>query len=276
MSVTGVVRGTLVAAGLLLSPSLVTPLAAAAEPVRVGGTGMALAAMRHLGDSLRAVRPDIVVEVLPSLGTSGALRALQEGAIDVAVTGRRLKAEERAKGFVETLCLRTPLLFASSHPAPGGIRAVDLPRLYSDPGPVWPDGRPLKILMRSRAGSENGYLLAFMPAMGVALEKAYGRPGVPVATTDQDNAELAQRTDGSFAVITLLQLRAEKLDLRVVALDGIQPEPGAVADTYPLWVSVCTVVKGESPPHPVAALLAHLRSETGLRLVGTMGAVPAE
>lgn len=156
MIVTGTVRGAFVAVGLLLSASLVAPSAGVAETVRVGGTGMALAAMRHLGDSLRAVEPDVVVEVLPSLGTPGALRALDEGAIHVAVTGRRLKAEERTRGFVETLCLRTPLLFASSHPAPGGIRATDLPRLYSDPGPVWPDGRPLKVLMRSRAGSENG------------------------------------------------------------------------------------------------------------------------
>src|SRR4051812_2150580 len=66
--------------------------------VSIGGTGMALAAMQQVGESLTAADPSMRVEMLPSLGTPGGLRALAERAIDIAVIGRSLNAEERARG----------------------------------------------------------------------------------------------------------------------------------------------------------------------------------
>lgn len=251
-------------------------MAASDAPVRIGGTGMALAALREIGNALTATEPGATVEVLPSLGTAGGLRALQEHAVDVAVTGRRLTDAERAKGFVEAFCLRTPLAFVSAHPAPPGLRRADLPRLFGDPSPQWADGKPLNVIMRSRAGSENGYLVAFEPEMAAALDAAYARTGVPVATTDQENADLAQRIDGSLAVMSLLQLRAEKLDLRPVALDGVEPRAGTLEDkSYPLWVAVCAVVTGEPRPE-TARLLSYLRSPAGLGVLRAHGAIPVE
>lgn len=267
-------RGLFIAA--LALASWVAPAAAAADVVRIGGTGMALAAMREIGDTFTATAPGVTVEVLPSLGTPGGLRALQERAIDIAVTGRRLKPDERAKGFVEAFCLRTPLAFVSSHPAPPGVRSADLPRLYSEVSPRWPDGKPLNVILRTRAGSENGYLVAFEPKMAAALEAAYGRSGVPVATTDQENADRAQRIDGSLTVMSVLQLRAEKLDLRPVALDGVEPRAVSLEDrTYPLWVAVCAVTQGEPRPE-TRRLLSYLRSPAGLDLLRAYGAIPIE
>ncbi|MBK5960608.1 hypothetical protein CCR97_20740 [Rhodoplanes elegans] len=267
-------RGLFVAA--LALASWVAPAAAAADVVRIGGTGMALAAMREIGAAFTAAEPGTIVEVLPSLGTPGGLRALQERAVDIALTGRRLTDAERAKGLVEALCLRTPLAFVSAHPAPPGLRGADLPRLYSESAPRWPDGKPLNVIMRTRAGSENDYLVAFQPTMASALETAYGRSGVPVATTDQENADLAQRVEGSFAVMSVLQLRAEKLDLRPVALDGVEPRAVTLEDrTYPLWVAVCAVVTGEPRPQ-TTRLLSYLRSPAGLGLLRTYGAIPVE
>ncbi|MFD2184480.1 substrate-binding domain-containing protein [Rhodoplanes azumiensis] len=264
-------------------PAIAAPDSAAPGPtappgtaVRIGGTGMALAAIREIGDAFTAAAPGTLVEVLPSLGTPGGLRALQEGAVDIAVTGRRLTDAERAKGFVEAFCLRTPLAFVSAHPAPPGIRSTDLPRIYSETSPMWPDGTPLNVILRTRAGSENGYLVAFEPKLGAALDAAYARTGVPVATTDQENADLAQRVVGSFAVMSLLQLRAEKLDLREVALDDVVPRVVSPEDrTYPLWVAICAVTKGEPSPK-TTRLLSYLRSPAGIGLFRAHGAIPIE
>lgn len=260
-----------------VGPAMTAPDAAApGTPVRIGGTGMALTAFREIGNAFTAAAAGTSVAVLPSLGTQGGLRALQEGAVDVAVTGRRLTDAERALGFVEAFCVRTPLAFVSSHPAPPGLRSADLPRLYGEPAPRWPDGKPLNIVMRTRAGSENGYLAAFNPAMRPALEAAYARPGVPVATTDQDNGDLAQRIDGSLTVMSLLQLRSEKLDLRPVPLDGVEPHAEGLEDrSYPLSVAVCAVVKGEPRPE-TTRLLSYLRSPAGLALLRAHGAIPVE
>lgn len=221
-------------AATCLGAVLLWSSASTATTLRIGGTGIGLAAMQAVGDNLSAVEPDFRAEVLPSLETAGGLLALRDGAIDLALSGRRLRPEERAGGLTEAACANTALVFASSRSTPGDITRSDLPRLYSEVRPTWPDGTPMKVILRSRAGSEVPFLTATVPGIGEAFEKAYRRPGTPVGATDQENVELAQKIPGSLAVTTLLQVRAERLNLRVLALDGVVPTAGTIANkTYP-------------------------------------------
>lgn len=268
--------GVLAVIGLAAGAGWAPAYAQSQSTVRVGGTGMALAAMRQVGENLTSIDRSVTIEVLPSLGTPGGLRALDDRAIDVAVIGRPLTDNERVGGFSQVMCLATPLLFATSHPSPPGIARADVPGFYSRPNPTWPDGTPLKILLRSRAGSENGYLVAAIPGMADALENAYKTPGVPVATTDQENAELALRIDGSFAIMTLLQIRGERLRLQMMPLDGVAPTLDNVsARTYPLVVRVCVVVPA-SPTSGAAKFVEYLSSGPGLALMRSLGAVPVK
>jgi phosphate transport system substrate-binding protein len=243
-----------------------------AERVRVGGSGMGLAAMRALGE--RA--PALELEVMPSLGTHGGLRALAAGAIDLALAARELKADEAVAGFREAACFATPLVFATSHPHPGAITRAALPRLYAEPSPTWPDGSRLRVILRSRDGSEVPFLVARIPELAAAFEAAYRRPGIPIGATDQENAELAEQTAGSLATITLLQLRSEWLNLLPIALDGVVPSRATLASgEYPLAMRLCLVL----PAQPTAAasrFAAFVGSEAGVALMRSFGAEPSE
>jgi hypothetical protein len=99
---------------------------AAVEPVplRIGGTGMALAAMRQIADAFTAAQPQTTVTILPSLGTGGGLAAVAAGAIDVAVAARGLNDAERAQGLQGFSYARTPLAFVT-HPNVG-VEGVNL------------------------------------------------------------------------------------------------------------------------------------------------------
>jgi phosphate transport system substrate-binding protein len=247
-----------------------------AETIRIGGTGIGLAAMRRVGESLIAKDPSVRVDVLPSLGTPGGIRALIEREIDIAISARPLRSEERVKGVGEAACLTTALVFASSHPSPSDITRAELPNLYSEPAPTWPDGMPLKVILRSRAGSENPYLMDAVPGMAAAFDKAYRRPGMPIGVTDQENAELAARTVGSFAIMTLLQIRAERLDVRPLRLDGVAPTSETVANkTYPFPLRVCALLPAN--PSPAATrFIEHLKSSSGQALLRSFDAVPSD
>jgi phosphate transport system substrate-binding protein len=262
-------------AGVVICTASYAAVASDDGILRIGGTGMALAAMQQLGERLSAADPTVRVEVLPSLGTPDGLNALAGHAIDVAVTGRKLTAQEQARGAVEAICVTTALGFVSSRAAPPGIDMADLPGLFAGPAPVWPDGMPLKLILRSHAGSENQYLTAARPAMKAALDKAYSHPEVPIAMTDQDNAALAQQIANSFAVMTLLQVRAEHLDLRMVALDGVPPTTETLANkSYPLPIQACVVI----PAVPTAAaekFVAYLRSGPARALMQDFGVIPS-
>jgi len=268
-----VIRRCVLAAAVL---SLVPQAAPAAEIVRVGGTGMGLALARAAGDRVEALHPGTRTEVLPSLGTPGGIRALVAGAIDVAIATRAPTPDEQAKGVQSAFCLKTALVFATSHANPAGIRLAQLPQIFSDADPRWPDGTPLKVILRSRAGTENPYLVKLMPAMEAAFDAAYKRPGMPISATDQENAEIARRTAGSFAIMTLLQLRSENLALKPLTLDGIAPNAQTVAEgSYPMPLPVCLLVS-PSPAPATARFIAFIRSPEGLDLVRSYGANPSD
>ncbi len=256
--------------------TICTGNAASAETVRVGGTGMAIGMMTGIGDRLHARAPELDVRVLPSMGTKGGLRALADGTIEVAMAGRRLNAEERANGLTEAACVRTPLSFATSHPKPTSLARADLPSIFSDPAPRWADGTPLKVILRARSGSEMPYLASQVPGLGDAFQAAGGRQGMAMGTTDQQNAELAIRIQGSLAMMTLLQIRSEGLALRAVALDGVEPSAETLADgSYPFSMQICMVLPPAPTPGTVE-LLREFRSEEGRALIRRLGAEPAE
>ena len=127
------------------------------------------------------------MEVLASLGTLGVSRRLAEGTIDIGLSGRGLKPEEIAKGVREAACMTTALVFAANHPDQGyGIRSAELPALFRDPRPTWGDGKPLKLILRARSGSEYPYLIKVVPGMNAALDEAHQRRGIPMGATDRE------------------------------------------------------------------------------------------
>jgi phosphate transport system substrate-binding protein len=261
---------------LAVALALVTAAAQAAETVRVGGTGVGLAWAGKAARMLEAQNREVHIEVLPSLGTPGGLRALLAGAIEVGLAARSLKEDETAKGLREAACLRSAFAFATSRPAAPGIQLSDLSRIYGDPNPLWPDGQPIKVILRSPAGSENSYLASLHPGVGDALAAAAKRLGIPVGNTDQENVELLARTEGSFGMTTTLQAKAENLALTLLSVDGVEATPKTLADgSYPMPMNLCFVL----PPKPSAGaetFIAFLRSDAGRWLARTYGAEPLD
>ncbi|UUX50393.1 substrate-binding domain-containing protein [Nisaea acidiphila] len=247
-----------------------------AGTIQVSGTGISLGIAERLGSQLSARSPEHVVVVLPSMGSGGGLKALRDEVIDVSFSARRLKPKEEAWGLRESGCMRTPLAFATNHHTPNGFEIGDLPAIYGSLAPYWNDGTQLKIILRSRSGSELPYLAAQVPGLGEAFETAFKRPDIAIGTSDQVNAELADTISGSLAIMTLLQIRSEKLDLATIPIDGVSPSPETVTDgSYPFSLRVCLIL----PKQPKAAALAlaeQFASLEGEKMIAEMGAALSE
>ncbi len=130
---------TLAALAGVLSASiaLVAASAAAAQAVRAGGTGAALGVVEAVAAAYAASPGGQAIRVLPSLGSSGGLRALDAKAIDLALIARRLTPAETQAGLREAACLRTPYALVTSHHAPPpSLSQDDILRLYRDAAPA--------------------------------------------------------------------------------------------------------------------------------------------
>jgi len=232
--------------------------------------------MQILGQQASRQFPDLKVEVLPSLGTSGGIKAMAQDAIQIAVAARRIKPEEAASGMVEGACMMTAMVFVTSRDGPPSLRLDQLPAIYHDQAPNWPDGMPLNIVLRSRAGSENSYLSSRIPGLAEALEAAFHRRDVPVTATDQDNVRTARQVAGSLAPATLLQIMSEQPDLRIVPLDNLQPSAETLTSgIWPLPMSICLLLPAK-PSAPAARFIDFVTSEAGRRTLHSLGAIPVE
>lgn len=248
----------------------------AQEPVRVGGTGAALELMDRVSVAYSAISTAPRAKILPSLGSSGGLRALAAGAVDIALIARRITPDETHAGMSEAACLRTPFVLATPVPQAPAMTSADLVRIYGEPLALWPDGSRIKLILRPEGGSGNHLLTTLIPGMEEAMTAARRRSEIPLAMTDQDNAELAERTNGSLTAMGLAQLISERRALHPIALDGVPPTAETLAaGAYKARMELCLIV-GPAMTPAVAGFVAFLRSERGRAVLGANGALPLD
>lgn len=247
---------------------------AAAQALRMGGTGAASELMRHLGQAFAAEHGDATVQIVPGMGSSGGIRAVGQGAIDIAVSARSLKKKEAAGGLTERHFSDTPFVLATSHKSPNGLRAAELPTLFSTPKPTWADGAPLRVILRPRSESDTALLGKLFPGLGAAMEAARQRHDIPVAATDQDNAEIAQSIPGSLIGIAYTQLLLEERNLRPVKLDGVAPTIENVENGSYRYRKAFFLVYREQGSPQVSDFLAFLKSSEGAKAARQAGVIP--
>jgi phosphate transport system substrate-binding protein len=246
--------------------------ATGAESFRVGGTGVALGTMRVLGEEFRKTRPGLEVDVLPSLGSPGGIRAVVAGAIDIGVAARPLKPEELAAGAQQTSIGITPFVFAVAAASKvTALGSVDLIDIYAGRKTRWPDGSPVRLVLRSPSGSEIALLYGISPQMKEAHMLAEKRPGLLVTATDQENADALESIPGAIGVISFAQLVSEKRSLHALRIDGVAPTPAALrTGNYRLWVPLYFVT-GARPSPRAREFIAFTRSAAGAALLSRNG-----
>lgn len=246
-------------------------LSAAAAPIRVGGTGSALGTMRLLGDAFAKDDSKLRLQVVPNLGSSGGLRALQKGAIDIAVISRPLKPEELAAGLTAYEYGRSPFVLVTNKTDARDLSRDALADMLSGRTSRWPDGTPVRPVLRPASDGDSDLLAAFSPKIAEALAQARAREGLVVASTDQDAADEAERLPGSLAANTLALVLSEKRTLNVLALDGVTPSVKAlVQGQYPHFKSLYLVTRPDARV-PVNRFIAFVKSAQGRALLEAHG-----
>jgi phosphate transport system substrate-binding protein len=259
-------------AALLASPLLAGP-GTAAETLRLAGTGGIIEAMQQIAPSFKAAT-GIQLEVIVGLGSSGAMRAIADGKLDVVVAARDSYPDEAKGKIISYPFARTPLVFVTSHPKPNGLRSSALPEIFVSLNPKWEDGTPLKIILRTKVDADTALIERYVPGVAAEIARARQRPDVPVAATDQDNVNLAQRLAGSFSLAGYGQIVAEKCDLRLVAIDAVMPSPATLANgTYP-YEKIFYLVFAAEYGSGAWKLLQYLHSDEGRKALLAAGNLP--
>lgn len=257
----------LIVLGLILS---IRPVAA--ESLIVGGMGSALGTLRALGEAYEQ-RRGVAVTVLPSIGTGGGIRATADGKIDLGVVGRLPTDKEAAGAVTVRLTTRTPYVLATSIANPPSLRREDFAQLIASPHAKWPDGTPVRTILRPASESDYAIIFAMLPGAEAAITTLRRRGDLPVASTDQENLDLAERIVGSLVGTTYAQVVSEQRGLRMITIDGVAPSLDAMAEGfYPVTKHFHFITKAPEPPK-VLAFLEFIRSQEGTNILYRMGSL---
>lgn len=245
-------------AAFCLSAVLVGAVATA-QTLVVGGTGAALGFMRKVSEAASQDDPSLKIQVLPSMGSTGGVRALAEDALSLALVGRPLSSAEVLSGISEAVCFLTPFVFVTSTTGVSDISRADLISHYASDRPTWRTGAPVRVILRPVSDAATLFLNDLLPGMAEAMVHARTRKEIPVAASDQDNVELAASIADSLTGATLVQLLADSIPLTRLSLDGVPPTVEHMTQgDYPRGYKLC-VACGRSPSDDALRLIAWMR-----------------
>jgi phosphate transport system substrate-binding protein len=190
----------------------------------IAGSGSNLAAIRTVARLYEEAHPGVRVVIPESIGTGGAVRALADGAIDVGLASRALTDAERRLGVNETPYARVPLVFAA-HPDVRADRLVvqDLIDMYRGVREKWPDGTPVVPIVREMGDSGRVALQRHVPELERVMADAFRTSRLKACHTDAEMRDALLSIPGALGFLDAGMVAFERLPLRVVAVDGVDP-----------------------------------------------------
>ena len=254
---------------------LFVPATGQAASLKIGGTGAALATMRILGNAFSRIHPDVTVEIPNSLGSEGGIQAVLQGAVDIGLSARPLKDREREAGARGIPYAKTPfILFTGRRAAEIDLTRAQVVEIYAGGGPTWPDGNPIRVVIRPERESDMEMLKVHFPGIEGALKVARTRRGTPMAYSDQDAMDLVEGAPGSMTTGTLTAIIGERRPLKAISIDGIVPtvenlENGSYTLAKTLWFVI-----GPEPSEMVMNFIRFVNSAEGAALLRDTGNLP--
>ncbi len=260
---------------LLLAAVLLPAPLLAQETIRIGGTGTGLGTMSLLASAFQKKHREIKIRIMPSIGSSGAIRATAQGALDIGLNGRPLKEEEARLGLVVTEYAKTPFVFAVQKDVPiQGLSTDELAKIYRGDMQAWPNGEWVRLVLRPRSDADTTIARGISPEMSAALDRALSREGMLMAATNQESNDMIDRTAGSIGFSTLTQIMTEKHPVKALAINGVEPiANGSANKHYPFMKTLSLLTKPGAPP-AVQRFIDFVRSPEGARILLKTGNIP--
>jgi phosphate transport system substrate-binding protein len=246
--------------------------AAPSLEIRAGGTGSGVGPMRILAQEYAKLAPDVTVSIAPTLGSSGGIKAMQAGALELALTGRPLNDAEKPQGFKTIALGRTPAVFGVQAVDPlTNITSAKLVEWLSTQSPVGASGVRVRIVLRPHDDGDTKIVRSLSEEVSAAMTAAQNRPGMIIAATDKDAADAIERTPGAIGLTSLGQVLTEQRKIKVLKLNGVEATPAnAINGSYPLVKTLYVSHKDSPEPH-VKAFVVFLSSPAARTILAQYG-----
>jgi phosphate transport system substrate-binding protein len=222
----------------------------AADLIRINGSGSALDMLKPLVKAYLKSNPDASIAMEKPLGSSGALKALLAGALDIVVGSKKLKPEESAKGALLREYGRSPFVIVAEKSVPKkNITTKELEEIYTGTMAKWSNGENIRLVLRPQEDIDTQILRSLSPGMHKAMTASQARHGMVIAVTDPEAYSTVAKTPGGLGATALTSIVTQKLPLNVLSLNGVKPTLKNLASgAYPMFKEISFITTSRTTP----------------------------
>lgn len=240
--------------------------------VQVAGSGACLPLARELVARFLDAHPEARVTVHESIGSTGGVRAVADGAIDVGLASRALTERERALGLELVPFARVPVVvIANASVTDRELSSRGLVATFAGERDRWSDEQPVIVLLRERGDSAQAAVARVLGAFGAAVDDSLRRDRFRVLYHDDDLVSAVERTPGAIGLSDAVQ--ASRADVRILAIDGVAPSAAAVRDGTYVFHRDLALVLGPRSSETARSLAGFVRSARARAVIADLGAV---
>lgn len=267
-------RSTWAVLGVLL---VMTGDLARGEQVRMGGTGSGVGVLRSLAESFKTGHPEFAYEVVPSLGSTGGIKAVSRDLIQIGISNRLPRGDEAMPNVRGTRFARTPFIIVTRASGVRNLSISELADIYAGRRTRWNDGSLIRVVLRPESDSDSKALADMSAEMKAATEISRTRKGLPMAVTDQEAADAVERLPGGLSTSSLSLVQTESRPVSVLSINGVEPALHHLrSGKYPYYKDFYLVFKDENPSPMTRKFIDFVLSAQGRALLPRLGSVSIE
>ena len=211
----------------------------------VAGSGTNLPIIEQLAAAYRT-KTGSKIEVPKSIGSDGAVKAVQDGTISLGLVSRPLTDAERAAGLKTIRYARVGIVFAV-HPSvrEDNVTFEEILQMHRAQKTAWADGTRIKVLIRNVHDSSNQILFSMIPGFKRVTEDSLAENRWPIMYHDVEMSDTLRTKAGSFGHTDTTSIKVFG-GIKALSLNGIEPTPENVrSGRYPWVKELSFLYKGE-------------------------------
>ncbi len=201
---------------------LLSPAVLLAETLSIPGTGDGTAVLRALGAAFSLQNPDVKIEVPPSIGSGGGVKAAGQGEAVLARVARGIKSKEQKYGLSYKAYAKVPAVFFTTRDVPiEYLSTQQICDVYSGKISNWQQlggpNQPIQVIRREDGDSTLSVLIKSFPGFD------------KIKITDK--ALIAHTTPGTFGLMNKTDFSigfgpydvAKNSNMQIIKVDGRDP-----------------------------------------------------
>ena len=214
------------------------------------------------------------IEIPKSIGSDGAIKAVQTGTLDLGLISRDLTAAEKATGLKEIPYARVGIVFATHPSTPDtDVSKEDIVKIHQGVKTTWSNGNKIVVLIRGRHDSSNLILFPLIPGLAEAIDESLHEKRWQVMYHDVDMSDALRNKAGAFGHTDTTDIKL-KPGIKALSVNGVAATPENIqSGTYPYSKELSFVYK-EPLSERAKAFVIFATSDEGLGIITGNGGTP--